>query len=154
MNQRGRKKPTHSQDAGGGNALFTLGLVSVIALLIVGWVMQGGIETITGKAKELTNIDIGGEQTAQTPDANQPNTSGQLTAHAVDSTTLQPAGAEQNQAQIQELTDKWQLKLEQERQAYQRQIENLKTNYESQIKDLEMKMKILQLENKTLRSNS
>lgn len=151
MNQRGRKRTTHNQDSNGGNALFTLGLVSVIALLIVGWVMQGGMESITGKAKELGQISLGGAQTAENPVTKQETN---LTPVTVDVTKPQPAAQVTSQADLQIITDKWQTKLEQERQVYQRQIESMKTNYESQIKDLEMKMKILQLENKSLRGNS
>ncbi|MDP8242776.1 MAG: hypothetical protein P9L94_01760 [Candidatus Hinthialibacter antarcticus] len=150
MNQRGRNKTTRNQESGGGNALFTLGLVSVIALLIVGWVMQGGMESLAGKAKDLSNITLGGAQTAENP--NDPEA--KLTAAPVNVTALQPAAQESSQAELRVITEKWQTKLEQERQEYQRQVESMKTNYESQIKDLEMKMKILQLENKSLRGNS
>lgn len=154
MNQRGRRTATRKPEASGGNALFTLGLVSVIALLIVGWVMQGGMESLSGKAKELGKISLGGgSQTVENPVAySESNQS--MTSVAVENKQAQPAVNTQSQADVQLVNEKWQTKLDQERQEYQRQLEMVKTNYESQIKDLEMKMKILQLENKTLRGNS
>lgn len=164
MSQRGRKANPRTTESSGGNTLFTLGLVSVVALLIVGWVMQGGMESISQSGSEALNtISLAAQSAAnqgaqQNTQASQPqqNTSLQQTAPQ---TSQAPAVANgpgainrtQLDAELRRLEDQYKTKIEQERDEFQRRLQSQKTNYESQIKDLEMKMKILQIENQSLR---
>ena len=56
---RARKSSNAGPPTDGGNILFTLGLVSVVALLIVGWVMtQQGPNSHGDPGEELTKIQI------------------------------------------------------------------------------------------------
>ncbi|MBI1389396.1 MAG: hypothetical protein GC154_13210 [bacterium] len=165
MNQRGRRSnPANTESSGGGNALFTLGLVSVVALLIVGWVMQGGMTNVADKGRELINLNLktgdtaanttqgsGGLQ-AQAAPQQQPNTAANpQTAQSVYQGPMDVAPQTDNPALVKEVEERWQTKLQQEREQYQQKLQELKNSYESQVKDLEMKLKILQIENKSLR---
>jgi TolA-binding protein len=57
MAARARRASARTADPSGGNVLFTLGLVSVVALLIVGYVMTNGGGTDVTKKNPIISID-------------------------------------------------------------------------------------------------
>ncbi|MBN2326411.1 MAG: hypothetical protein JXR73_04590 [Candidatus Omnitrophica bacterium] len=131
MSQRGRKNNDYG-DSGGGNVLFTLGLVSVVALLVVGYVMtQGGVKSLTENG--LSRISL-------TPTA-----------------TPRPAPTQVAQAStavIDEIVRKYEKELQQLKTFYEKQIQELRENYEMQITDLNTRIQLLEVSNKNLRSKN
>jgi predicted RNase H-like nuclease (RuvC/YqgF family) len=109
--------------------LFTLGLVSVVALLIVGWIMtQGGLEGVANKASNLTNIDLRATQ-SPTP---------------VEKSVVQGPTTEQLLVDLQS-------KLQTQKDKYETQLESQQRAFQSQISDLKMQIQILKDENQRLR---
>ncbi|MGC9328312.1 MAG: hypothetical protein ACP5I1_11805 [Candidatus Hinthialibacter sp.] len=134
MTQRGRRNNDYG-DSSGGNVLFTLGLVSVVALLIVGYVMtQGGVKSLTENG--LSRISLAPTATprpAPTP----------------------AAPADQQSAQIiEDLIQKHEKELQQQKLFYEKQIQELRDNYEMQITDLNTRIQLLEVSNKNLRSKN
>lgn len=131
MTQRGRRNNDYG-DSSGGNVLFTLGLVSVVALLIVGYVMtQGGVKSLTDNG--LSRISLAPTATPRPA----------------------PAPADQQSAQIiEDLIQKHEKELQQQKLFYEKQIQELRDNYEMQITDLNTRIQLLEVSNKNLRSKN
>lgn len=136
MNQRTHRK-TNTQPANGGNVLFTLGLVSVVALLIVGWVMtqQGGVGALANVGKDLTTISLNPTPaTIPTPiptvASNPPITQG---------------------PSVDEIIALYEEKLKSQQETSSKQMEELRKKYEKQIVNLKTELQLLETENKTLR---
>ncbi|MFB3788004.1 MAG: hypothetical protein ACE15F_16725 [bacterium] len=131
MNQRGRNRSNYDEYSGGSNILFTLGLISVVALLVVGFVMtQGGIGSLADKG--LTSISL-----SPTPIPLQPTPA--ATAMQVNS----PSGAQ--------IREQYEKEMARQKDMYEKRIEELRKTYETQITDLKTQLQLLDDENKMLR---
>lgn len=133
MSQRGRKSSNYNDSPGGGNVLFTLGLVSVVALLVVGYIMtQGGVKSIAPNG--LSKISL-----IATP-----------TPEPVPTVAVQPTVA----PAIDEVVQKYEKDMQQLKESYEKQLKELRDNYETQITDLNTRIQLLEVSNKALRSKS
>lgn len=132
MAQKGRKpQKNNAQESTGGNVLFTLGMVSVVALLIVGFVMtQEGVEDFTNKAKNMAKIPLSSPSPSPVPTvmANEPTKN--------------------------ELMAEYQRKLREQEKTFEKRLNDTKRMYQSQINDLKMQIKILKDENQRIRGEN
>jgi hypothetical protein len=137
MTQRTRKKSSNYREApNGGNVLFTLGLVSVVALLIVGWIMtKGGVGPLTDKGLELAKISL----STPTPEP--------LPTRINQST--QSSGAA-----ISEIIKKYDKEMKQLRDSHKKELGQLRLNYEAKLNDLKLQIQLLQTSNKKLREKN
>ncbi len=138
MSPRSNKSRNYQQESSSSNILFTLGLISVVVLLVVGWIMtQGGVNALTESSPDdMTKINIG-----PTP---IPTLAPRI--HIGDSGKTEQIRIEY-EAKIRAIEEE----LEKERANYEKRIENLKEEYQTQIKDLKVKNMMLEQENKRLR---
>jgi len=117
--------------------LFTLGLVSVVALLIVGWVMtQGGMNSLADKAKDLTIMNLGGPTPVPTA------ASGFL--------EVKPSPLSVDE-RINQVVAEYEAKAKQVDEAWEKRLEQERRNLENQINNLKIEILSLQDENKRLR---
>ena len=134
MNQRGRNRSNYDEYSGGGNILFTLGLISVVALLVVGFVMtQGGIGSLADKG--LTSISL-----SPTPIPQQP--------------TPVATAIQANPAANAQLRDQYDKEMARQKEMYEKRIEELRKTYETQITDLKTQLQLLEDENNMLRKRN
>ena len=134
MNQRGRNRNSYDDYSGGSNILFTLGLISVVALLVVGFVMtQGGIGPLANKG--LTSISL-----SPTPIPPQPTPVVSTVPPDAASTSL--------------LREQYEKELLKQKDMYEKQIQELRKTYETQITDLKTQLQLLEDENKMLRKRN
>lgn len=139
MSQKGRKVRNSSRESPGSNVLFTLGLISVIALLIVGWVMtQGGMTSLADKAQNLANISI--NKTPKPTPAND----------GFDVNTTQPSRDNFNQ-RINKLITQYEAELKQLNETWEKRLEQTKRDYERKINSMKIEIISLRDENKRLR---
>ncbi len=139
MSQKGRKVRNSSRESPGSNVLFTLGLISVIALLIVGWVMtQGGMTSLADKAQNLANISI-----SKTPKPTPADD-----GFEVNST--QPSRDDFNQ-RINKLITQYETELKQLNETWEKRLEQTKRDYERKINSMKIEIISLRDENKRLR---
>ena len=135
MATRARRAAARTADPSGGNVLFTLGLVSVVALLIVGYVMTNG----------------GGSPnpSERTPSIfNNPSPSPAPTI----AVTGQTGGGQANSiimAQLNELQTKMNA-LESEKQSLLQQLEESKKQHNRELFELKSKILILEEDNNRL----
>jgi len=129
MNQRSRKSSQYNDTPSGGNVLFTLGLISVVALLIVGYIMtQGGVKSIAENG--LAKISL---VPSPTPPAAEPTTA---------------SGG------FDEIVRKYEKEMLLQKESYETQIKQLRDDYETRITDLNTRIQLLEISNKTLREKS
>lgn len=147
MAQQGKRSIPRNDDyppSSGGNVLFTLGLVSVIALLIIGWIMtQGG------------KFGIGVNPAANNGSAITPSNPGALTRISISPTAVpnpvqavQPAGPN-----VDKIIQEYEAKLQKQKEETNTQLDQLRRTYESQITDYKMQINILKDENTRLRGD-
>lgn len=135
MNHRARKGPSRGAEGSGGNVLFTLGLISVVALLIVGFIMtQGGMGNIS-KGNPLSTIYL---QATPAP------TPVPTAVAATESFTVAAS-------ELARVKGEFEARLLQEKEASDKRIEEMKAQYLNQISDLQLRIKILTSENERLR---
>ncbi len=133
MSPRERKARSSQQESTGGNILFTLGLISVIALLIVGWVMtQGGMDSLSSKADEIKNFATREPTPEPTPLPTREEN------HAM-------------QQQLDRVIAEYEAKLKKEREAWEKRLEEVTQSYTSQIDSLKLQIVSLEDENERLR---
>lgn len=134
MAQKGRQSQNnHGPQSTGGNVLFFLGMVSVVALLIIGYVLtQGGVDNIKDKVDTVINL-----KPTQAP-VPQPVA------------TPVPATVVNND----DVTKEYELKLKKQSEEFAAQLDQQKRTYETQLSDLKMQIQILKDENKRLRGGS
>lgn len=137
MATRARRGAARAADPSGGNVLFTLGLVSVVALLIVGYVMTNGDGGTNGTEKQQSIF------VSSTP-------SPVPTIFLTDQSTVnQPNGGQANSlimAQLNELQTKVNT-LETEKQTLMQQLEENKKQYNRELFELKSKIMILEEDN-------
>jgi hypothetical protein len=115
----------------GSNVLFTLGLISVVVLLIVGWVMtQGGMNTLAEKGRNLVSIPL--------------NPSPTPTALPIRKEPIAGPSLDRVKAEYEE-------KIRQLQQAAEKRESEVRNQYVNQINDLKLQIQILQDENQRLR---
>ncbi len=134
MSQRTQKKSSNYRDApNGGNVLFTLGLVSVVALLIVGWIMtKGGVGPLTDKGLDLSIITLSTPTPKPLPTrANQ--------------------SAQSDGAVISNIIQKYDNEIKQLRADHKKEMDQLREDYEAKLNDLKLQVQLLQTSNKKLR---
>jgi len=132
MSPKGRNSRNQRVVYTGSNVLFTLGLISVVVLLIVGWVMtQGGVNSLAEKGKNLVTIQLNPSPTPTAlPARKEPPPSG--------------SSADQIKAEYVE-------KMRLAQQAAEKREKEIRNQYTNQINDLKLQIQILQDENKRLR---
>lgn len=142
MNQRVRRNQYN--DSSGSNVLFTLGLVSVVALLIIGWVMTKGGMNADGS--RVIKFSLSEPTPLPTP---VPATVQSLV------TTAQPDVPASSQVNVQalkeELTAQYEQMRQQDAQSYEKRVNEQKRKYEAQIAELNTKIQFLEIENRRLR---
>ncbi|MEW6236823.1 MAG: hypothetical protein AB1656_15675 [Candidatus Omnitrophota bacterium] len=137
MSQKNRKVRSAGDESPGSNVLFTLGLVSVVALLIVGWVMtQGGMDSLADKAKDLTILTLG----SPTPTP--------VVSSGILEVKPSPLSVDER---INLLVAEYEAKAKQENEAWEKRLEQERRNFENQINNLKIEILSLQDENKRLR---
>lgn len=160
MTQRGRKTNSRAIENNGGNALFTMGLITVVALLIVGWVMtQGGWQPLAERGEGVLNLPFNAPpqessgmvvmQPSPTPQANA------ALSDMIDTSTMPNAPAER--MELDELTRLFQNQLQQQEQSFEQQIEQLQQELrksQQELNDLKLELRLLQMENNRLRGES
>ncbi len=136
MTQRGRRNSQYNETPSGGNVLFTLGLVSVVALLVVGYIMtQGGVQSLAENGLNIKNkISL------------IPTPTPTLTPVAIVQPSPTPAPA------VDAVVQKYESDLKTQKETYEAQLKQLRTDYETQIQDLNTRIQILEMSNKTLRA--
>ena len=145
MAQQGKRTAPRNDDyppSSGGNVLFTLGLVSVITLLIIGWIMtQGG------------KFGIGVNPAANNNNSVLSTTAAGITRIAISPTaTAIPAAAVQPQVQnVDKIIQEYEAKLQKQKEEANAQLDQLRRNYETQVTDFKMQINILKDENARLR---
>lgn len=113
--------------------MFTLALVSVVALLVVGYIMtQGGVKSIAPNGSSKISLVATSTPAAILTPVVQP--------------TIAPA--------IEEIVQKYEKDIQQQKESYEKQLKELRDNYESQITDLNTRIQLLEVSNKALRSKS
>lgn len=138
MSQRGRKSSNYNDAPAGGNILFTLGLVSVVALLVIGYLMtQGGVKSIDGSAVAKFLVNPTATPAAIPTPTPQP---------VVSAPTASPA--------VNNIVQKYEKDIQQQKEAYEKQLKELRDNYETQITDLNTRIQLLEMSNKALRAKS
>lgn len=161
MAQRGRKSSSSRNrpvEDSGGNAFFTMGLVTVIALLIVGYVMtQGGIQSLADRSSELITVPMGednqtppGGSQAQQPAA-QPTATPSLQAIAP---TQQPTPSALDNQQVEEVKRYYQNQLEQKEEAFEQQLEKIRQKHQDELREIRLKLKMLEMENERLKGDN
>lgn len=134
MNQRARSNSSY-EPSGNGNILFTFGLISVVALLIVGYVMtQGGVGSLMEKGKSLSNLTLvptekpSGESIKPTP---------------------APAGPT-----VAEVRASYEKKITELQKNHDEEIQKLRRMYENQIVDLQTRLQFMEDENTRLQKGN
>ncbi len=142
MSQRPtRRNNNYREESSGSNILFTLGLISVVVLLIVGWVMtQGGVNAITGPVQDgLKTITINPTPIPTVPPRIQIGESGKI---------------EQLRAEYEAKISELQEALQRAQEEADKRIEKLKQQYLTQINDLNVRILMLEQDNKRLRGEN
>lgn len=148
MNQRGRKSRNYRPDSTGSNVLFTLGLFSVVALLVVGYIMTRGdfsASTLSELGKDIIRINPTPTASAPAPTATPAGVSLTTTGGAA---TVPDANL---QAQMDALRASYEQTLKQEREQAQKQQDEIRLQYESKISELKKENLLLKMENQNLR---
>ncbi len=115
--------------------LFTLGLVSVIALLIVGFVMtQGGTGAFTNQDGGIKTISLNPTPTTPIPVP---------TASSSQTISRGPS--------VDEIVALYEGKLKSQQEATAKQLEELRKKYDRQIVNLKTELQMMEAENKSLR---
>lgn len=157
MNQKAKRSRNYRDESTGSNVLFTLGLVSVVALLIVGWVMtKGGVDKVmnSGEGGSSPGISF----------FSSPTPAPQPTATPLGSTlntTMPPANNQSNvneaalRAQITDQLEKeYQNQLLEAQLQSEKDVQEVRMKLQSEIDDLKMQIKMLEIDNKRLREET
>ncbi len=150
MNQKAKKSRNYRQESAGSNVLFTLGLISVVALLIVGWVMtKGGMENVFSKNDTLPKISLNPSKTPNTTATSKPTSSPFTITTSEQISQRQIADIK---AQLEaKLRREYEDKFETYKQQLQKQKDERINKLENQIEDLKMQIQMLEIDNRNLR---
>ncbi len=133
MATRARRAPSRAADPSGGNVLFTLGLVSVVALLIVGYIMTNG------------------GMNASTPSSG--NESLFVTSTPTPEPVTPPAGGGMMNSMMMEQLEKLKEQvstLQENNQQLNDELAEVKTQKNKEIENLKLRIQTLMLDNKRM----
>lgn len=149
--QRARKTAPRAAETSGSNAFFTMGLVTVIALLIVGWVMtQGGFSQLTSEGQGVLNL-LGDNQPAEGTQSEAVAVPTSVPSIIVQNTPATPAAQPITASEREALKMEYEKLLAQEQTAMNEQINEIKLNYQKQMQELQLRIEFLEMENQRLR---
>lgn len=158
--QRTRKTSTRAAETGGSNTLFTMGLVTVIALLIVGYVMtQGGFSQLTSEGDgELNLMDQFLGSNAEVPaqpiiePTLVPQSGGIIVSNPMSPTTSDPGFESQNLDLLKKQYEQTlALRLKEKDDLMEKRIETIRLEHENEMRELKLKLEFLEMENERLR---